>query len=55
MVVAIEEHLDTVPSQQQGILPHLFCIIIFPLTISVLGIKVVLFRGNEGRLKPLVQ
>jgi len=50
MVVSHEQCLDALPPQEQRVLSHLFSIVIFPLTIGILGIEVIFFGRNEGRL-----
>jgi hypothetical protein len=50
VIVAIEEGLYTVASEEHRILSHLFLVIIFPITVGILSIKIVFIgRHKRGR------
>lgn len=49
MIIAIEEGLHTVTTKEQRVLSHLLFIIVFPVAVSILCIKVILIRRDEGR------
>lgn len=47
VIITVEKSLNTVSPQKHRILPHLVCVVIFPLAICIFGIKVVLLGWNE--------
>lgn len=55
VVVAIEECLDTVPSEQHRVLPHLILIIVLPVRIRVLRIEVIFLGWDERRFELLIE
>lgn len=55
VVVAIEQGLDGVAPQEEGVLAHLLFVVVLPVAVGVLGVEVVFLRGHEGGLDPPVQ
>lgn len=55
VVVSIEECLDTVPSEQHRVLPHLILIIVLPVRIRILRIEVIFLGWDERRLDFLTE
>ena len=49
IVVPIEESLNTISPQKKRVLSHLFLIVVLPLTVCILGIKIVFFWRYERR------
>lgn len=54
VVISIEQSLHTVPSEKHRCLPHLVFVVIFPITVCIFWIKIVLLRWDKWRLEPLI-